>query len=193
MRMYEPAWLKLKNMQTLEKQIIISAARGWHRRIKKAIIKEKDMDIVYKFILDSEFLYSRLHSSSIGNKLTLTLELKQQYQYLHSIGIHNMTTLETIATSDSHTDIKHKLLELEAQLLANDPMMPVLLSKIHKQLKAQPETATLLTDEEISIIVAGLEVQTNNAIAASISKKSSANNRANKAIANASLEDLGLD
>lgn len=53
-------------------------------------------------------------------------------------------------------DIKNKVLELQEQVLAAHPRMPVLLQEIHKILKADPDNITLLDDEDIGIIVSGL-------------------------------------
>lgn len=62
MRTYEPAWLSLK--QNLE--LRIAAEPAVHKRIIKAVIKEKDMDVIYKLLCDEEckravLSYSRQH------------------------------------------------------------------------------------------------------------------------------------
>jgi len=44
MRQYEPVWLEIK----LNGFCNISAHRAYHKRIVKAITKEKDMDLGYK-------------------------------------------------------------------------------------------------------------------------------------------------
>jgi hypothetical protein len=44
MRQYEPVWIKLKK----EKQVSITAHRSMHKRIIKAVTKEKWMDTAYK-------------------------------------------------------------------------------------------------------------------------------------------------
>lgn len=50
MRTYEPAWHSLK--QNLE--LRIAAEPAVHARIVKAVIKEKNIDLVYKLQLDEE-------------------------------------------------------------------------------------------------------------------------------------------
>lgn len=62
MRQYEPAWLTLK--QNLE--LRIAAEPSVHKRIVKAVIKEKDMDVIYKLQMDEEckravLSYTRQH------------------------------------------------------------------------------------------------------------------------------------
>lgn len=51
MRMYQPAWEALKKSVDDPKRIAIAAHPLLHRRIYKAVIKEKDMDVVYKLAL----------------------------------------------------------------------------------------------------------------------------------------------
>ena len=67
-------------------------------------------------------------------------------------------------------ELKEKVAELSTLLLAKHPRMPVLLREIHTALRAQPENVTLLSEEEISQIVAGLKVQTGMEFAASATK-----------------------
>jgi hypothetical protein len=52
--------------------------------------------------------------------------------------------------------IKEKILNLERTLVEKDPLMPNLLAEIHKTLRQYPENVTLLSDDEINIIVKGL-------------------------------------
>lgn len=72
--------------------------------------------------------------------------------------------------SQLNLEIKSKLDELQQALLTAHPTMPSLLREIHKTLKAQPEQVTLMTPEEIAIVVQGLEKQTNSHLAASAMK-----------------------
>jgi hypothetical protein len=44
MRQYEPVWIQLKSELMCE----ISAHKAYHRRIIKAVTKEKDMDLGFK-------------------------------------------------------------------------------------------------------------------------------------------------
>lgn len=86
-------------------------------------------------------------------------------------------------------EIKSKLDELQQALLTAHPTMPTLLRDIHKTLKAQPEQVTLMTDEEIAIVVQGLEKQTNSHLAASAMKPTKAKKESLK---NVSSADLGF-
>jgi len=67
-------------------------------------------------------------------------------------------------------EVKEKVAELSNLLLAKHPRMPVLLREIHTTLRAQPENVTLLTDEEVNIIVEGLKIQTGIEFASSAIK-----------------------
>lgn len=76
-RMYEPAWLELKNSLSTPKFIRISAAAKLHPRIYKAIIKEKDMDVVYKLQLSEQPIpqKAKLRRVSKGGMLTIFMDL----------------------------------------------------------------------------------------------------------------------
>lgn len=69
-------------------------------------------------------------------------------------------------------ELKNKIAELQEMLLLKHPMMPKLLQEIHSTLRKQPENVTLLDEEDIRIIVNGLEKQTGVELAASVSKSS---------------------
>lgn len=62
--------------------------------------------------------------------------------------------------------IAMEMAELEAALDAHVPGFVSILSTIHKKLKVDPDIVTLLDDEEIAKIVAGLEKHTNVTIVA---------------------------
>lgn len=59
-----------------------------------------------------------------------------------------------------HEQIQNNILQLREALVSAYPQIPSLLQTIHRQLKADPEVTTLLTEEEISIVVNGLKRQT---------------------------------
>jgi len=63
-------------------------------------------------------------------------------------------------------DLTAKIEELQAALLARHPSMPTLLNEIYKNLKAQPENVTLLTEEQIKVVVEGIITQTGVTIVA---------------------------
>ena len=62
--------------------------------------------------------------------------------------------------SQLNVELKLKLAELEEALLSAHPNMPSLLATIHGQLKKDPEQVTLLSEDEIGIIVRGLSRHT---------------------------------
>ena len=61
--------------------------------------------------------------------------------------------------------ISEKILSLNNALESKHPSMPSLLQEIWKNLKANPDCVTLLTEEEIGVIVNGLKRQTATEIA----------------------------
>ena len=69
-------------------------------------------------------------------------------------------------------EFAEKLNEFEAALLNKHPSMPGLLKEIHGALKKQPANVTLLSEEQVCIIVQGLEKQTNIFLADAVAKKS---------------------
>lgn len=91
----------------------------------------------------------------------------------------------------SQTDlIKANIATLQKAILDKHPNMPGLLRDIHRQLKEDPATVTLLAEKEIATIVQGLELQTNTFIAQSMTKTSSA--AKTKALKNVTASDLGF-
>jgi hypothetical protein len=81
--------------------------------------------------------------------------------------------------------IQMQIAELESALLQAHPSMPVLLQQIHRAIKADPEQVTLLSEQEIGVIVNGLSRQTQTQIATSIST-----GKKGKAIKSIGLDDL---
>lgn len=71
-------------------------------------------------------------------------------------------------------EVKEKLAALEAALLANHPTMPVLLRDIHSKLMLDKAIVTLMSEEEIQVVVSGLARQTAVEISTSfVGKKTS--------------------
>lgn len=68
------------------------------------------------------------------------------------------------------TELRSKVSSLQSALLERHPKMPLLLQEIHSALREQPENVTLMSEEEILVIVQGLQVQTNTFLAESVSK-----------------------
>jgi ATP-dependent protease Clp ATPase subunit len=77
-RKYEPAWKKLKS----EHLIKIAAHPAVHARILKAIIKEKDMDVVYKLQMSEDCKKALISHESKSGQLILRLK--------HSIGLSDL-------------------------------------------------------------------------------------------------------
>lgn len=86
---------------------------------------------------------------------------------------------------DIATQLKMNVASLQEQLLSAHPFLPGLLKDIHKQLGEDPANVTLLSEEEIGIIVSGLMRQTQQEIATSITKSGKG-----KAIKSLTLDDL---
>jgi hypothetical protein len=80
--------------------------------------------------------------------------------------------------------ITEKILTLQTQLLSQHPLMPTLLAEIHSTLRDNPDCVTLLTEEEIGVIVNGLSKQTATEIATTALKSKS------KSLKQLSLDDL---
>lgn len=67
--------------------------------------------------------------------------------------------------------LKEKVLDLQTKLLEANPTMPILLREIHQHLKQDEELVTLLSEEEIGIIVNGLKKKTATVILSTVAKK----------------------
>lgn len=80
MRLYQPAWNKLK--KNPNEPLVISAHRDIHRRIYKAIRKEKNMDTLYHLELDDEGKRAVLSSTSDGNALIITIQIRYKLEGL---------------------------------------------------------------------------------------------------------------
>ena len=73
--------------------------------------------------------------------------------------------------NDQAFQVREKLAQLEEALLSATPNMPTLLRDIHRELKADPDVVTLLSEDECSILVRGLKKQTATTIATKAVKK----------------------
>jgi hypothetical protein len=89
-----------------------------------------------------------------------------------------------------HQLISAKIQELQSQLLANHPQMPLLLREIHSTLKNNPAVVTLLEEDEICTIFNGLQKQTNTYLVQSMTSTKSGKS---KSLKNTSAADLGFD
>jgi hypothetical protein len=79
-RMYQPSWEALKASKT--KSIQIVAHSRLHARIYKAVIKEKDMDTVFKLELADDCKRATLSHTSKDNILTISIR--------YSIGLSDL-------------------------------------------------------------------------------------------------------
>lgn len=93
------------------------------------------------------------------------------------------------AANPIHFELMDRLAQLEAALLARDPMMKTHLGAIHKQLVQYEELVHLLSDEEIGKIVGAQQQHTNTALAAEVSSKAGKAKAANRT-AQLGLSDL---
>ena len=83
--------------------------------------------------------------------------------------------------------LREKVASLEQQLLSAHPQIPSLLRDIHNQLREDPDCVTILTEEEIGVVVQGLMRQTQVSMVENISKKGTG-----KALKKTTVADLGL-
>jgi hypothetical protein len=84
-------------------------------------------------------------------------------------------------------ELQSKVAELEDLIKEKHPKMPTLLREIHRTLQQYPEQVTILSEEEIAVIVQGLQIQTGTELAKDAAKPS-----ATKAIKN-KISNLGVD
>ena len=70
--------------------------------------------------------------------------------------------------SQLNLEIQTKLDALSEALLQAHPTTPTLLKDIHRTLKAQPEQVTLMSEQELHLVVQGLMKQTNSNLAAAM-------------------------
>lgn len=85
-------------------------------------------------------------------------------------------------------EFQSKISQLQSALLEAHPSMPVLLREIHNQIRKDPELVTIISEEEIGVIVNGLKKQTNTEIAAKTTKTTKTTMK--KQVANVSLDDI---
>lgn len=69
--------------------------------------------------------------------------------------------------------VQVEILKLQEMLLAQNPAMPTLLRTIHKELQANPDVVTLLSDSDRATIISGLEKFTKTELITATKKASS--------------------
>lgn len=82
--------------------------------------------------------------------------------------------MNDLTTNPAGFELKEKVGQLANLILEKHPKMPTLLREIHTTIRTYPEQVTLLSEEDISVIVSGLAVQTNTAFAVSATKPAAA-------------------
>ena len=82
-----------------------------------------------------------------------------------------VVTATKAAAIDNYV-LHEAIANLSNLILTAHPTLPVLLRTIHKQLREDPELVTILSEDEVGIIVNGLKKVTNTEIAASTVKSS---------------------
>lgn len=84
MRQYEAIWLRLKK----DSSVRIAAPAALHRRIVKAVTKEKDMDVVYKMEMIGKNIRVYLKHESEGGVLRFWLDKK--FTLLHQVSVTDL-------------------------------------------------------------------------------------------------------
>jgi hypothetical protein len=82
MRQYEIIWKRLKGPKN---KVEISSPRHYHRRIIRAVKKEKYKDIVYKFELSEQGRTAKLLCMSFGPVITFELKIEKTQITLEDI------------------------------------------------------------------------------------------------------------
>ena len=74
MRQYEPIWIEIKTNGFCD----VSTHRAYHRRIIKAVTKEKDMDLGYKLECSERFppVQAVLHTKREGSIIKFRIAIK---------------------------------------------------------------------------------------------------------------------
>jgi hypothetical protein len=90
--------------------------------------------------------------------------------------------------ADIYKRLESTLADLQATLLAKDPMMPQHLRNIHATVIQYPESVHLLSDQEIALIIDGAEEHTKTMIVSEAAKKATAPRA--KSLKNISVADL---
>lgn len=87
---------------------------------------------------------------------------------------------------DQAFEVREKLATLEDMLTNSVPNISTLLRDIHRTLKQDPDTVTILSEEEASILVRGLKKQTNTEISTTAIKKA----KTKKPMSKMTVDDL---
>lgn len=107
---------------------------------------------------------------------------------INFIGCDGSETELTIQPTPSSHPLAMQFAELEAALLTADPTFKTTLRDVHRHLGKDPELVTLMTEEEVAMIVKGLVVFANAEVVEPA--KAKAVKAASKALKNISADDL---
>lgn len=135
----------------------------------------------------------RNFQSIFGSQLecqTSRISIESQSTQPNLNRISTTMTIQINTQLTQHEQIQAKILALQEALLEKNPKMPYLLREIHTNLKNDPAVVTLLTEDEIAIIVSGLQAQTMVQIVTTQVKPSA---QAKKALTKVTTDDLGFD
>lgn len=77
---YEIIWRQLK--QRSEHRVEIAAPAAAHARLRKAVIKRKDVDLGYKVLMGETKCFPKLQFRSVGNILIISLRFYHEWDYL---------------------------------------------------------------------------------------------------------------
>lgn len=88
--------------------------------------------------------------------------------------------------------LRDKILNLDQLIKSQHPGMPTLLREIHQHMREDPECVTLVSEDEILIVVQGLQRHT-NAVVTDNMLSSARKPAGQKRLAKLNDDDLGLD
>lgn len=83
--------------------------------------------------------------------------------------------------------IQEKLLSLQEAIATANPRMPVLLQEIHRAVKNDPACVTVLSEDELAILVLGLKTHTAVSIVTTAPKAA-----AKRSLSKVTTDDLGF-
>lgn len=84
MRQYEPIWIELKN----KNKAVITAPKVLHRRIIKAVCKEKDMDLGFKLKCSEECIRKKIFYTTKDS--VIKFELKETLSKQVSFSVEDL-------------------------------------------------------------------------------------------------------
>ena len=139
----------------------------------------EEIKIVVELPVNSQTERPEVVSSSMAIDVTASDSVEDN-KLVTAVPAASPTTGADRTVSIDHMDFLSKIQELETAILTQHPTMPVLLMKIHKQIAADPELVTVISEEEIGIIVNGLKIQTKTELVGTIAKQSKARDKKTK-------------